>query len=124
MKMQHLVGSAFAFLFIFTSTVLAEGWQLLHGHVPHDVLNLRPLGEYPESNSLHLAISLPLRNQAALSDMLAQIYNPGSPRYRHYLTPQQFTAEFGPSQQDYEAVMAFANANGLRVARTYSNRVL
>lgn len=124
MKTQHVVGFAFAFLYFFTSTVLADGPQLLHGHVPPVVLKLQPLGEYPETNRLHLAISLPLRNQAALSDSLARIYNPGSPHYRHYLTPEQFTAEFGPSEQDYEAVIAFANANGLRVARTWSNRVL
>ena len=37
------------------------------------------------------------------------------PNYHHYLTPEQFTERFGPTEQDYQAVIAFAKANGLTV---------
>lgn len=78
----------------------------------------------PETNQLSLAISLPLRNEQALGRFLKQIYDPASPNYHHYLTPGQFTAQFGPSQQDYDTVVGFARSNGLVVARTYSDRTL
>jgi subtilase family serine protease len=35
----------------------------------------------------------------------------------------QFTAEFGPTQQDYDSVVSFAQANGLTVVATSPNRV-
>jgi uncharacterized repeat protein (TIGR03803 family) len=73
---------------------------------------------------LNLAIGLPLRNQEALTNRLRQIYDPASPNYRHYLTPEQFTEQFGPTEKDYQAVISFAKANGLTVTATHPNRML
>ena len=73
---------------------------------------------------LNLAIGLPLRNEQALDDLLQQIYDPASPNFRHYLTPEQFTEQFGPTEQDYQAVIDFAKANGLTVTGTHPNRVV
>src|SRR5579859_5303188 len=87
-------------------------------------LNLQPVSNVTGTQRLHLAIGLPLRNQAALATLLQQLYDPASPNYHHYLTPEQFTEMFGPSEQDYQAVIAFAKANGLTVTGTYSNRML
>ena len=98
--------------------------QGLHGHVPAAVARLQPNGFLPASTSLHLAIGLPLRNAAALDSLLADIYNPASPNYHHYLTPEQFTTQFGPTEQDYQAVKDFARTNGLTVATTYANRLV
>jgi len=69
---------------------LAAGRQFLHGHVPEAVAHLQPTGRFPGTNHLNLAIGLPLRNEAALDDLLRQIYDPASPNYRRYLTPEQF----------------------------------
>ena len=40
------------------------------------------------------------------------------------LTPEQFTAQFGPTEQDYQKVVDFANSNGLTVKKMHGNRVL
>ena len=71
-----------------------------------------------------LAIGLPCEIRVALSNLLQQIYDPASPNYHHYLTPEQFTEQFGPAKADYQAVIAFARANGLRVTATHPNRML
>ena len=104
----------------------AAGRQVLRGHIPAAVasLHLQPVSVLPASQRLRLAISLPLRNPEALTNLLQQIYDPASPNYHHYLTPQQFTEQFGPTEQDYLAVIAFARANGLTIAGTHPNRVL
>ena len=73
---------------------------------------------------MKLAIGLPLRNKEGLTNLLQGIYDPASPDYHHYLTPAQFAERFGPTEQDYRAVTAFATANGLKVAATHSNRTL
>jgi len=100
--------------------------RALRGHVPAAVakLNLRPIGRLPATNRLNLAIGLPLRNNNALTKLLQDMYDPASPRFRHYLTPEQFTEQFGPSKQDYEAVRQFAWKYSLDVTVTHSNRVL
>jgi subtilase family serine protease len=103
-----------------------NGYQTLGSHVPPAIgrLHLQPLGDLPATNRLTLAISLPLRNEAGLDAAIQQIYDPESTNYHRYLTPEQFTEKFGPSEEDYQAVIDFFNANGLPVSATYSNRTL
>ncbi|HEY4953101.1 MAG TPA: protease pro-enzyme activation domain-containing protein, partial [Verrucomicrobiae bacterium] len=96
----------------------------MRGHVPAAVARLQAKGVLAATNRLHLAIGLPLRNEAALDDLLGQLYDPASPNYRKYLTPEQFTEQFGPTESDYQKVITFARANGLTVTSTYGNRVL
>jgi hypothetical protein len=98
--------------------------KILRGHVPAAVARLQAQGLLAATNRLHLAIGLPLRNEAALDELLRQLYDPASPNFRKYLTPEQFTQQFGPTESDYQKVIAFARANGLRVTDTYGNRVL
>jgi uncharacterized repeat protein (TIGR01451 family) len=71
-----------------------------------------------------LALGLPLRNPEALRRLLEQLYDPASSQYRQYLTTDQFTAQFGPSEQDYQAVVAFATQHGLSVTATHPNRMI
>jgi subtilase family serine protease len=82
------------------------------------------VGSFPGTNRLNLAIGLPLRNPEELTNLLRQIYDPASPNYRHYLTPAQFTEQFGPTEKDYQAVIAFARAKGMTVTGTHPNRML
>jgi uncharacterized repeat protein (TIGR01451 family) len=82
------------------------------------------VGILADTNRLHLAIGLPLRDQAGLDKFLQQLYDPASPNYRHYLSVSQFTETFGPSKADYEAVRDFARANGLIERRTHPNRIV
>ena len=53
--------------------------------------------------------------QAGLEDFLAEVYNPRSSSYRHFLTVPEFTERFGPTQADYDAVIKYAKSNGLTV---------
>lgn len=78
----------------------------------------------PASQSLQLNIVLPLRNEAELDNLLAQLYNPKSPLYHQFLSVEDFTERFGPSQEDYDAVISFAEKNGLQVTGTSPNRLV
>jgi hypothetical protein len=113
-------------LFPFAARAQNAGRQFLHGHVPPALarFHLQPMGPLPATNRLNLAIGLPLRNQAALDKLLSGIYDPASTNYHRYLTPEQFTEKFGPTEQDYQKVIAFAKRNGLTVTATHANRVL
>ena len=73
---------------------------------------------------MRLAIHLPLRNQAELTQQLHELYDPKSPDFHKYLSVAEFTERFGPTAKDYSAVVAWANANGLTVTGTTPNRRL
>ena len=108
------------------ATAEAADRQVLRGHVPSVVakMNLQPVGRPPATNRLYLAIGLPLRNTNDLNKLLQDMYNPASPQFRHYLTPEQFTERFGPTRRDYDAVAKFARSHGLEITVMHPNRVL
>jgi kumamolisin len=82
------------------------------------------LGRLPATQSLRLDIVLPLRNESELDELLPQLYDSQSPSYRQFLSVEEFTERFGPSQADYDALVSYAQANGLTVTGTAPNRML
>jgi hypothetical protein len=72
------------------------GRATLPHHVPAAVAGLTPKGDLPATNTLRLAIGLPLRNQPDLDALLQGLYDPASPNYQHYLTPEEFTGRLKP----------------------------
>ena len=97
---------------------------ILTHHVREAVANGHaPLvGVLPLTRRMHLAIILPIRNQADLDSFLRDLYDPRSPSYHRYLSVQEFTERFGPTQESYDAVVEFAEANGMTVEETPVNR--
>jgi hypothetical protein len=114
--------SAIAVLAAFSSRATER--QTLPGHVPGAVARLQALDRLPSTNRLHLAIGLPLRNREALTNYLLRLYDPASANYRRYLTPAQFAESYGPTEQDYQSTIAYAQANGLVLTHTHPNRLL
>jgi len=123
---ERFLAAAGAVLFVLfpPASRAAERNLMSGGHVPAAVARLAPVGSLPASQRLNLAIGLPLRNPGGLDSLLQQLYDPASPNYRRYLTPEQFTERFGPTEQDYQALMDFARVNGLTVTATHPNRMV
>ena len=86
-------------------------------HVREATLNGQApsVGRLAAVATMQLDIVLPLRNQADLDTFLQEVYDPSSPLYRHFLTVPEFTARFGPTQEDYDAVVRFAKSSGFAV---------
>jgi len=82
------------------------------------------VGRVPGTQVLRLNIALPLRNEAELDQLLQQTYDPNSPNFHRYLSVEEFTERFGPSQTDYEDVIRFARVSGLQVTGTAANRMI
>ena len=85
---------------------------------------LRPIGEIDSTRRFDLAIGLPLRNREALTNLLDELYDPASPNYHKFLTPEQFTAQFGPTEDDYLAVISFVKSNHFVLMGRHPNRLL
>jgi subtilase family serine protease len=113
-------------LLLLSAPVPAFAIQVLQGHVPPEVakFNLQATGRLPATDRLQLVIVLPPRNQETLLQLVQQVQDPASTNFHHYLTPQQFTEQFGPTEADYQAVIDFAGKNGLTVTGTVPGRTL
>jgi len=72
---------------------------------------------------MRLVLVLPHSNEAALQSLLQDLYDPSSPSYHQFLTVEEFTNRFGPTQADYDAVVNFAQTHGLTVVGTSRNRM-
>ena len=116
--------STLATLSLSTAAGAADVAPRLPGHIPSLVAQSNLVGSVPAQDVIDLAISLPLRNEAQLESLLRHISDPADPQYGKYLTTAQFTAQFGPTQADYDAVTAFARAQGLTISASAPNRLI
>lgn len=111
----YAVACAAILLFVVEGRTQAQSF-MTH-HVRQAILNgqAKSMGRLPSAQTMRIDVVLPLRNQADLENFLQEIYDPSSPSYRHFLTVQEFTARFGPTQADYDAVVRYAKTNGFAV---------
>jgi len=103
----------------------AQSQSLMTRHVREVVSNglAKPVGRLPATQTLRLVLVLPLRNQAELDNFLKELYDPTSGSYRQFLTVEEFTARFGPREEDYAALTNFAEFHSLQVVATSRNRL-
>lgn len=114
-----------ASLSITTIVSYAQSQPTLTHHTLSVVVNgaASRVGQLPATQSMRLVLTLPLHNQAALDNFLRDVYDPSSPSYRQFLSVDEFTASFGPSQEDYDSVRRFAEESGFKVVGTSRNRL-
>src|SRR6266852_5559911 len=73
----------------------------LLGNHPLDIASLKALGPADPTKQLNMEVSFALRDTDALNRLNADQQDPSSSQYRHWLTPQEFAARFGPSDSDF-----------------------
>ncbi|MGA3012039.1 MAG: protease pro-enzyme activation domain-containing protein [Terracidiphilus sp.] len=112
--------SLFVFSIVAVLTIVAansHAQTFTSRHVRDVVLNgqAQPVGYLPETQIMHVDIVLPLRDKGGLDAFVADVYDPSSPNYRHFLTPDETSAKFGPTQESWNALVSFATSNGFRI---------
>ncbi len=131
-----LAALPFVVLFILTATLAFQNGvsarahdatvasHVLPGHMVPKLRNHQSLHATQSSTVLNLSIGLSLRNEAALNALLAAQNDPTSALYHQYLTPAQFTAQFGQSQASVDSVVSYLKSQGLKVGSVSSNHLL
>ena len=106
-----------AIVFLAHTLAQAEPLPLLTRHVRDVVVKSQApfVGQLPATQTLRFDIVLPLRDRAGLQTFVREVNDPTSPSYHQFLNPQEFTARFGPSQEDWDALVAFAKASGFEI---------
>jgi subtilase family serine protease len=108
---------AVTLLFLASYGQAQQSQPLVTRHVRDVVANGQaPLvGRLPATQSLHFDIVLPLRDRPGLQSFIREQNDPASPVFHQFLTPQEVTERFGPSQKDWDALVAFAKASGFDI---------
>jgi subtilase family serine protease len=72
-----------------------------------------------------MILTLHLNNgkQAELDTLLAELHDPISPNFHHWLTPEQFGAQFGASPEDIDAITGWLVASGFVVDEVAKGRL-
>jgi kumamolisin len=93
----------------------AEGVHTHHVHAAIQGGEAQMVGNPSPSQVMSLDIVLPVHDRAGLQALAAAVADPQSPLFRHYVTPAEFTERFGPSKEDYAAVVSYMEERGLKV---------
>lgn len=96
----------------------------VNGQVAPLVSHSRMLGSANSQQQLQLSIGLKMRNEPQLESLLHDLYTPGSAQFHHFLTPQQFAAEFAPTQTQQQQVIDYLRSEGITVNQVAPNGLL
>ncbi len=79
------------------------------------------VGRVNESTTLTVQVHLRMHNEAAAEAQLADVSNPESPNYRHFLSDDEFASKYGATASDVATVRAHFEGHGLTVSDLPAN---
>jgi subtilase family serine protease len=100
----------------------AQNLKTLKTHVAAQ--SIPSLGRLAPETHLTVSMTLPLHQQEQLNNLLQDLYNPRSGQYHKFLTVSEFTERFGPTEDEYQQVRAFAEQHHLKVIKDPANRLV
>jgi hypothetical protein len=98
----------------------------LAGLTPTEVKNgsATLMGPASPDQVLRLVIGLQRPNQAAEEEFLRELGTKGSPNFQKFLTADEWNGRFSPSAANEQAVVAWAQAQGMTITHRFANRLL
>ena len=111
----------------FSPAALAQsGTVALPGHMPKQVEDgsATLVGHYNPDQMIRLTIGLQTPHPAEEDQFLKELQTKSSPQFHKYLTADQWNARFAPSAQDEQAVVDWAQSQGLTVTHRFPHRLL
>ncbi|MGI8589274.1 MAG: protease pro-enzyme activation domain-containing protein [Chloroflexia bacterium] len=81
------------------------------------------LGPHAAAAPMDLLFMLPMRDKVGLDAFLADVSNPQSPNFGHYLTQEEANARFNPDTAHEKSVEAWLGAHGITVLDTVPNHL-
>ena len=95
--------------------VAGDPAAILAGNHPDEAAEVVGAAAASPSQSLAMHLTMTLRNRAELTRLLADQQNPASPEYHRWLTPDEFTGRFGPTDADLARVARWLKKKGFTV---------
>lgn len=93
----------------------------LNEATPMAVKHGKLLGHTNRSTKSSLTIALQLRNSDKLDNFIASLNDPSSSNYKHYITPEEFKSQYGPTDETVANVKSYLTSKGFKVQNVSSN---
>jgi hypothetical protein len=108
------------------SAASARSSVTLAGHTPPQVLDGRAirLNHYDPEQKLRLALGVQVPHMAEEEQFLAELQDKQSPLFHQFLSAEEWNARFGPSAEDEQKIVDWAQSAGLTVTHRFANRLL
>jgi subtilase family serine protease len=100
------------------SRLILSGQEVPLIQQAHLVQNTNP------TQQLNLSIGMQVRNPSDLDNLLSEIYDPNSPQYHQYLTPDQFDQLFAPTTDQVQQVISYLQSQGMTITSVAPNNLL
>jgi hypothetical protein len=103
----------------------AQGVTLV-SRTPNQVLNGKAVlvSHYDSEQMLRLVLTVQPPHMAEEEQFIKELLTKGSPGFHKFLTQEEWNARFGPSVEDEQTVVDWAQSVGLTVTKRYPNRLL
>lgn len=92
--------------------------------IPSWARGVLPAALEPATAPVQITLALKGRHQAELRRLVAEVSNPTSPRYRHFLTNAQYNRRFGPTATEVATAGGWLRRTGFVVDATTAGRGL
>ncbi len=79
---------------------------------------------FSPTQMLRLTVGLQPPHMDEERKFLADVQTKGSPVFHHFLSAEEWTKRFDPSEQDEQAVVDWAKSQGLNVTHRFANRLI
>ncbi|HEV2576725.1 MAG TPA: S53 family serine peptidase [Acidobacteriaceae bacterium] len=116
MKLRALVATA-TFVCALTSPAISQSSNSAKLATP------QVLGAADPATTTHFSVFLPLRNTAALEQLVADQTNSSSPSYHQWLTPSEFKSRFGPNPGDVQRVINRLEGAGFTITAEHTQSI-
>jgi subtilase family serine protease len=115
--LRHFILMAGLALIVAAARPAAAGDRaaMLAGNHPDEAAEVVGEDTASPSQPLVMYLTMALRNGAELTRLLADQQNPASPQYHRWLTPDEFTGRFGPTDADLARVARWLKKKGFTV---------
>ena len=80
-------------------------------------------GSASNSGQMVFSVWLGWQDQTGLDQTLSALYDPSSPSYHRWLTPDEFRSRFSPPQEQVDAVSGWLTKQGFKVLEVPQNRL-
>ena len=105
---------------VVTQSVSNSALTTLRGGTPPLLALAQDQGALPDStpaNRMLLVLKRSDAQEMQLQQTLADLHNPASARYHHWLTPESFGSQFGPADADIQSVTTWLASQGFSVGK-------
>ncbi len=111
------VASALSLMLCTSGGTLASGPKSvkLTSDYPMAAKHGKMVGHTNRNTNISVTIALNLRNADKMDSQIASLNDPSSPNYKHFLTTEEFKAQFGPTETTVENVINFLKSKGLKI---------